>query len=54
MEGREGSDPGHLRRMRGFPGTNSRVWDSRERELASDRMKSAASWYWGLGWAVLI
>lgn len=49
-----GSEPGHLRRTRGFPGTNSRVWEWRERDLAWERMKSAASRYWGLGWAVLI
>ena len=52
--GSDGSDPAHLRRTMGLPVSNSRVWDSRDRELASEIMNSAASWYRGLGWAVLI
>ncbi|TQD70755.1 hypothetical protein C1H46_043710 [Malus baccata] len=42
-----------LRRTRRLSGMNLRVWDSRERDSASERMKSAASWFWGFGWAVL-
>lgn len=52
--GRLGSEPGHLRSIRGLPSTNSRVWASSERDLAWERMKSVDSAYWGLGWAVLI
>lgn len=36
MDSRVGSVPSHFRRTSGFPGTNSMVWDSRERDLAWD------------------
>lgn len=42
MEGRSGFLPGHFRRIKGLFLTNSMVRDSRERDLAWERMKSAA------------
>ncbi|WVZ26966.1 hypothetical protein V8G54_000182 (mitochondrion) [Vigna mungo] len=54
MEGRWGFVPSHFRITRGFPSTNSMLWDSRESLFPSNIRNSAASLYRGLGWAVLI
>ncbi|KAM2479448.1 hypothetical protein PS1_003187 [Malus domestica] len=57
-EWRTGQEPDRcrswvLRRTRRLSGMNLKVWDSKENDSASERMKSAASRSWGFGWAVL-
>jgi len=54
IEGRDGSEPGHLRRTRGLFWANSMDWNSRPMDLAWEIRKSADCWYRGEGCAVLI
>lgn len=44
MEGRDGSEPGHLSKTNGLFFVYSMVWCSSERVLAMERMKVAAWW----------